>query len=177
MNATANKIALNYSMSLADMLTVCESVAKVDPIAIDVVTEEYFPIEGHGQVLMPALERLWSRTGAIGADRARSMLKEKGLRPATLPEMLMFVVNNPEETIEHAIVALSPVTITPTGRFKTWYMGYPRSFVPTIINRTRKHNGAWLERVGKPEIWLASEHGSWFGGDCSTPWHFAAVPE
>jgi hypothetical protein len=171
---TGTKIVLNYSMSLPDMLTVCEPVAKVDPVAVDVVNEDYFPIKGVGDVLMPFLERLWVRTGTLGADRARSMLKEKGLRPATIPEMLMFTVNHPEEVLEHAIVALSPVNITPTGRFKAWYMEYPRYFVPTILNRTRYHNGSRLERAGTPEIWLAPEQGSW---NTSIDWYFAAVPE
>ncbi|MEZ4195632.1 MAG: hypothetical protein R3B53_04575 [Candidatus Paceibacterota bacterium] len=155
MTQLSQKVILNYSMSLADMLTAC-NMSAVDPIASEVVTDEYFPSKAREWLQC----RSWKDLGEkwlYRADRARSILMEKGLRPATLPEMLMFMVNNPEEATNHAIVALSPATISPVGRFKNWYMEYRRSFVPTIINHTRFHNGARLERVGKPEIWLAPE--------------------
>jgi len=172
--AVAKKVVLNYDMTLADMLKVCEAVGKVDPYITEVMTEEHFPINGVGEVAMPTLERMRPERGVGGPDRLRSILKEKGLRPATLAEMLMFMVNNPEEAAAHAIAALSPANITPVGRFKVWHGGCPRRFVPTIINRTRFHNGGWLVRAGTPEIWLTPENKNWYRS--SVDWHFAVLP-
>lgn len=169
------KVVLNYDMTLAEMLEACGVVAKPDPYVAEVLTEEYFPINGSGEVAMPTLERIGSERGVVGPDRLRGIFKEKGLRPATLAELLMFVVNNPEEATAHAIAALSPTYITPVGRFKDWHGGCARNFVPAIINRTRYHNGGWLVRAGTPEIWLASANKNWYR--TSVDWRFAVLPE
>ncbi len=174
--AVATKIVLSYSMSLADMLTACKHIGKVDPFTVDTVTEDNFPISGEGEVLMPFLERLRAGTDTIGTNRARTLLNEKKLRPATLPELLMFMGSNPEEATKHPIVALSPVTITPTGDFKVWHGECQQSFVPTIINRTRFHDGSQLVRAGEPEIFLVPEFGTSFGHRSSMDWYFAVLP-
>lgn len=172
--AVAKKVVLSYDMTLADMLKECEAVGKIDPYITEVMTEEHFPITGAGEVAMPTLEGMGPQRGVVGPDRLRSILEERGLRPATLAEMLMFMVNNPEEATAYAIAALSPAHITPVGRFKVWHGGCPRRFVPTIINRARFHNGGWLERPGTPEIWLTPESHDW--SRCGVNWHFAVLP-
>lgn len=176
--ATATKVALTYSMSLAEMLRACEHVGKVDHLAAEMLSEENFLIQGEGKVAMPFLERIWSRSNNdIGSERAREILKERGLRPATLPELLMYMVNNPEEATTRALVALSPTVLTPIGGFKIWYGEQTLPYVPIIINRKRHHNGAQLVRAGEPEICLTCVYGSWSGYHSNTDWHFAVVPE
>ena len=173
----ANKTVLDYSMSIAEMLEACSHVGEVNHPDVKTLMERHFPSRGTGEVLMPSLEHLRVTSGSLGPELARKMLKEKKLRPATLPELMMYVVNNPEEASLDPVVALSPVEIPITPYIEHWFGKWPGLFVPVFTNYTRFHNGTRLVRPGTQVFNLVPEQKSWHGSRCSTNWRFAVVPE
>ena len=111
----ASTIAFNYGMSLSEMISVGNYGWKND-----LYTEKNFPIKGDGEVVMPHLHHFGRD---ISSENAIKELDKLGLRPATLPELLLFGANNPEEQKKYPIVALDPERV-----FR--YCG--RRFVPAL---------------------------------------------
>jgi hypothetical protein len=122
-------VRFTYDMSLADMVVAGQYGWKSD-----IFTAMNFPIEGSGEVAMPNLHHFGR---FIGTESAVKELANLGLRPATLPELLLFGANQSEEQKRHSIVALDPERVF-------YFRGYRRASVLYWSHSTQSLDiGCW----------------------------------
>ena len=95
-------VTVDYSRSLAQMI----AAGKYDWVNDD-ITEKHFPMKGNGKVELNL--ELAHFNKYISSDDAIAELKKRGLRPATLWELLAFGAKFPETQREFPIVALGSV--------------------------------------------------------------------
>jgi len=93
------KVVVDYSRSLAEMI----QSGKYEWVKPD-ITDKHFPIQGQGQVELDI--ELVHYGKFMQSDEIIQDLDNRGLRPATLPELLAFGVKYPEKQREFPIVAL-----------------------------------------------------------------------
>ena len=108
-------VTIDYTHSLAQMI----AAGKYDWVNSD-ITDQHFPppsiptglppSTGSGQATKAELKvELVHFNRTISSNDAIAELKQKGLRPATLPEFLAFGAIYPEEQRKYPIVALGSV--------------------------------------------------------------------
>ena len=141
--AVASAITFAYEMSLSEMITAGNYDWKND-----LYTEKNFPIKGDGEVVMPHLHHFGRD---ISSENAIKELDKLGLRPATLPELLLFGANNPEEQKKYSIVALDPERV--------FHDDYGSRSVPALYYDGRRR-----------DLYLYYWRGDWRGS-----WRFAVV--
>lgn len=95
-------IIVDYSQSLADMI----KVGKYDGVNSD-ITAEHFPINQKEKVELDAELVHYGRN--MESDAVIADLDSKGMRPATLPELLAFGAKYPDKQREFPIIALGSV--------------------------------------------------------------------
>jgi len=95
-------IVVDYARSLSEMI----SAGAYDWVNSD-ITSEHFPVKGEGRVeLVPELVHYGK---SMSSDDIIRDMDKRGLRPATLPELLAYGEKNPEKQREFPIVALDSV--------------------------------------------------------------------
>lgn len=102
-------VIVDYGMSLADMIW----AGKYDWVNSD-ITSEHFPITGSGKIEGDLVLVHLNRSAST--DEVRKELESRGLRPATIAELLAFGVKYPNKQREFPIIALGSVWQRPVGR-------------------------------------------------------------
>lgn len=101
-------LVVDYSKSLSEMI----AAGKYDWVNDD-ITAKHFPVMGNGQAeIVPQLVHF---NRSISSDTAIAELNSRGLRPATLPELLAFGAKYPELQRQFPIVALGSVWVRLSG--------------------------------------------------------------
>lgn len=95
-------ITVDYAQSLADMIK-AGHYDFVDPS----FTSEHFPVVGTGEVSVDAILVHYGRI--MSSEAVLADLDQRGLRPATLPELLAFGATYPEKQREFPILAFGAV--------------------------------------------------------------------
>lgn len=96
------QVVVDYSQTLSDMI----ASGHYDWVNSD-ITKEHFPITGNGTVdLTPELIHFGK---SMGTDNVLKDLDSRGLRPATLSELLAFGAKFPEKQREFPIIGLGSV--------------------------------------------------------------------
>lgn len=111
------KIAVNYCMSLKDMI----SAGKYDGVNSD-INDKNFPTEKHGHEEVET--RLIHFDRNISTENAIKELDKMDLRPANLAELLAFGAKYPDEQRKFPIVALGSVWRGMDDRFVAYLWGY-----------------------------------------------------
>ena len=141
-------VTVDYTQTLAQMI----AAGNYDSVDSG-ITDKHFPLPsiptglplstGSGQATKADLKlRLFYINRSINSNDTIAELKQKGLRPATLPELLAFGATYPEEQRKYPIVALGSV-------WRRWF-GY--RLVPCLYGNDvrrflllRYFFSAWLE--------------------------------
>lgn len=97
-------IVVDYSLSLAQMI----AAGRYDWVNSD-ITSERFPIVGTGTVALDGQLEHYGRN--VSSEAVLSDMDQKGLRPATMPELLVFGVKYPEKQLGFPIVGLGSVAL------------------------------------------------------------------
>ena len=101
-------ISVDYGQTLASMIASC----KLDWVNSG-ITQKNFPFTGNGKIeLLPELVHFGK---GISSDNALKEIDLRGLRPATLPELLAFGTKYPEKQREFPVVALGSVWTSSGG--------------------------------------------------------------
>jgi len=95
-------VIVNYSKSLAEMI----QAGKYDWVNSD-ITDKHFPVKGSGRVELNA--ELIHYGKCMCSDTIIQDLDQRGLRPATLAELLAFGEKYPDEQRKYTIVELGSV--------------------------------------------------------------------
>ena len=141
-------VIVDYSRTLSEMI----SAGKYGWVNSD-ITDQHFPLPKIPTGLPTKLElnlELVHFNRFISSNDAIAELKKRGMRPATLPELLAFGEQYPEEQRKYSIVALGSVWQDWGGRI-----------VPCL----------WFDAVGRG-LGL-----SWFEGGWGDGYRFLAVRE
>lgn len=93
------KLTVNYDQSLAEMI----AAGKYDWVNGD-ITQKNFPVKGKGQVELPLELVHFGRL--VGSDEVLAECERRGLRAATLPELLALGAAYPDPQRQFPIVAL-----------------------------------------------------------------------
>ena len=104
------KIVVDYDLSLQEMI----AAGQYDLVNDD-ITPERFPVIGKG--VMQLIPQLVHFNRNISSDDAEKELDKKGLRPATLAELLAFGKTYPEVQRKFPVVALGSVAEINGDRF------------------------------------------------------------
>lgn len=96
------RIVVDYSQSLSAMI----AAGKYDWVD-DNITDEHSPINSKGEVELNSEPVHYGKR--MGSDDVVRDLESRGLRPATLPELLAFGASYPDKQREFPIVALGSV--------------------------------------------------------------------
>ena len=129
-------VTVDYTQTLAQMI----AAGKYDSINLD-ITDQHFPSPsiptglppstGSGQATKAELKlELVHFNRTISSNDAIAELKQKGLRPATLPEFLAFGAIYPEEQRKYPIVALGSV----------WQYWYDNRYVPYLCSNDSRRS-------------------------------------
>ena len=95
-------IVVDYSRSLAEMI----KAGHYDWVNSD-ITDKHFPVKGSGKTkLVPEIIHY---NKYMSSDAVIQDLDQRGLRPATLAELLAYGEKNPDEQHKYPIVALGSV--------------------------------------------------------------------
>lgn len=106
-NAEIYSVAVDYSKTLVQMIQTGQYVRFDGEI-----TAEHFPITGKGKEKVNL--QLVHLNREVRSGEALSELNRRGLRPATLPELLAFGAKYPELQREFTILALGSVWAKPS---------------------------------------------------------------
>jgi hypothetical protein len=128
-------LTVDYSLTLMQMI----DAGRYDWINSD-ITSKRFPVQGQGKQELTAELVHFDRS--ISSDDAVAELDRRGLRPATITELLAFGVAYPEEQRKFPIVALGSVTEV-----------FGRRFVPYL----------YRDGAGR-DLYLDWLDGGWAGG-------------
>jgi len=101
-------IIVDYTMSLEAMIKVGAYDYENNEI-----TAERFPLAGKGRIDVDSIVEHFGKY--ISTDAALKALDKKGLRPATIAELLAFGAKYPEEQRKYPIVALGSVGVDSIG--------------------------------------------------------------
>ncbi len=112
------QVIVDYKMTLADMIT----TGKYDWVNSD-ITQEHFPVAGKGTIELKA--ELIHFGKPMSTDNVLKEIDRRGLRQATLPELLAFGAKYPERQREFPVVALGSV----------WALSGGDRFVPYLRER------------------------------------------
>jgi len=110
------KIVVDYDLSLQEMI----AAGQYDLVNDD-ITPERFPVIGKG--VMQLISQLVHFNRNISSDDAEKELDKKGLRPATLAELLAFGKTYPEVQRKFPVVALGSVARIYGNRYVTYLDG------------------------------------------------------
>ena len=117
------RVVVDYERSLAQMIT----AGKYDYANSD-ITAQNFPIQGSGpstgsgQAKQEVVVELVHYGRDMETDAVLKDLESKGMRPATLPELLSFGSTNPEKQREFPIIALGSVWRHRIGNRRVAYL-------------------------------------------------------
>lgn len=101
-NCYKYKVLVNYGQSLQEMI----SAGKYNCVTPD-INSKHFPIQGSGQ--QEVIVELIHYGCEMLTDDVLNDLESKGMRPAILPELLVFGATYPEKQREFQIIALGSV--------------------------------------------------------------------
>ena len=110
------RITIDYGLTLADMI----AAGRYDWTNSD-ITAKRFPLNGGGKVDVAVELVHFDRS--ISSDDAIAEMRRRGLRPATLAELLAYGAKFPEEQCKFPIVALGSVTAVDGYRFVPYLCG------------------------------------------------------
>ncbi len=106
-NANVFPLVIDYTQSLAEMV----ATGKYSAGAVNTnITEEHFPVETGEANVQSVLVHL-DRT--VDSDQVLRELDKRGLRPATMVELLAFGAQHPDAQRQFPIVALGSVWADP----------------------------------------------------------------
>lgn len=109
------QVIINYSKTFANMI----KTGKYDWVNND-ITQEHFPITGEGTIELKAELIHFGKT--MSTDNVLKELDRRGLRPATLPELLAFGEKYPEKQREFPVVSLGSVWTVSSGNRRIPYL-------------------------------------------------------
>ena len=167
-------------MPLSEMLKAVKEIVKIDDYHHTSLTENFFPLPYlDGEVIIPkTIRALDLKSGSVYMHHGVRLLRERGMRPANIPELLMLAINEPELVIENSVVALTPSNPIACKEFCTGVQTYSkRSYCSTISKLpSNKSMRPIFDTDKKPELCLSCEGDYDFGIRSGMKWMLAAIP-